>query len=416
MSSRKKYTVLLALVLAGEIIFFLPFVMARVFRPTILAAFEISNLELGSYFSIYGIVAMGSYFFGGPLADRFPARNLIAVALWLTALGGIALSTIPSRLGVSMIYGYWGFTTVFLFWSALIRATREWGGSGFQGRAFGLLEGGRGITAALIATLTLLIFSYLMPHAVGDVSDQQRVESFRWVILATSGITISTGIFVWFAIPPTMTNLEKREEVTSVYNVLRIAKIPEVWLQAIIIVSAYVGYKTTDDISLYAENVLSFNEVDAAAMGAGAIWLRPVFAIMAGFIADRYGGTRTIVLCFILILIGGLLVATGVVGTSWVHFVLLLPIMVAGVFGLRGIYFAVMQSASVPVVATGIAVGIMSVIGYTPDVFMSPLMGYLLDKSPGITGHQTVFWVSVVFALTGLVSSFTLHFRSIKNS
>jgi hypothetical protein len=65
LSSRKKYTVLLALVLAGEIIFFLPFVMARVFRPTILAAFEISNLELGSYFSIYGIVAMGSYFFGG---------------------------------------------------------------------------------------------------------------------------------------------------------------------------------------------------------------------------------------------------------------------------------------------------------------------------------------------------------------
>ena len=85
MSIKKQYMALIALILAGEAIFFLPFVLARIFRPTLLIVFNITNTELGTYLSVYGIVALVSYFFGGPLADRFPARNLMAFALWLTA-------------------------------------------------------------------------------------------------------------------------------------------------------------------------------------------------------------------------------------------------------------------------------------------------------------------------------------------
>ncbi|MEM7381810.1 MAG: helix-turn-helix transcriptional regulator [Bacteroidota bacterium] len=47
--------------------------------------------------------------------------------------------------------------------------------------------------------------------------------------------------------------------------------------------------------------------------------------------------------------------------------------------------------------------GIMSIIGYTPDVFMSPLMGYLLDSSPGSQGHQYVFLIMTIFGVVGLL-------------
>ena len=60
---------LLTIILAGEAIFFLPFVLARIFRPTLLNVFEITNLELGVAFSVYGIVAMASYFFGVSLRE-----------------------------------------------------------------------------------------------------------------------------------------------------------------------------------------------------------------------------------------------------------------------------------------------------------------------------------------------------------
>ena len=64
-----------ALVVAGEIVFGLPFHTARFFRPTLLEVFGFTNTQLGDLFAVYGITAMISYFPGGALADRFPARS-----------------------------------------------------------------------------------------------------------------------------------------------------------------------------------------------------------------------------------------------------------------------------------------------------------------------------------------------------
>ena len=57
------------------------------------------------------------------------------------------------------------------------------------------------------------------------------------------------------------------------------------------------------------------------------------------------------------------------------------------------------------VAVTGTAVGLVSFLGYTPDIFFGPLMGVLLDNSPGITGHQHLFWVLTAFAVLGAVVS-----------
>jgi predicted MFS family arabinose efflux permease len=136
---------LMALVVAGEAIFSLPFILPRIFRPTILDVFAINNTQLGSAMSVYGVVAMVSYVLGGPLADRFSTRRMMALALVATAFGGMYLWTIPSFSGLIGVYALWGMTTILLFWAGLMRATREWGGQATQGRAFGLLDGGRGL-------------------------------------------------------------------------------------------------------------------------------------------------------------------------------------------------------------------------------------------------------------------------------
>ena len=93
-----------------------------------------------------------------------------------------------------------------------------------------------------------------------------------------------------------------------------------------------------------------------------------------------------------------------------INLVILLSTLI-GVYAIRGIYFALMQDATIPVQATGTAVGIMSVIGFLPDVFMGPLMGWLLDGNPGATGHQYVFLVMALFAVLGFLAS--LGFRAI---
>ena len=77
----------------------------------------------------------------------------------------------------------------------------------------------------------------------------------------------------------------------------------------------------------------------------------------------------------------------------------------AGIYGVRALYFAVLDEGRIPLGLTGTAIGIVSFAGFTPEIFVSPLMGHLLDRSPGVVGHQHVFLLLVFFAGVGLVTS-----------
>ena len=96
---------------------------------------------------------------------------------------------IPPSVVMTIIYGFWGFTTVCLFWAALIRATREWGGTDYQGRAFGWLEGGRGAAAATLGTLAFILFSWVTPESQSSGGTVNGLHPFQYVIMAISFAT-----------------------------------------------------------------------------------------------------------------------------------------------------------------------------------------------------------------------------------
>lgn len=395
--TRGRTITLITLIVAGESVFFLPFVLARVFRPTLLDLFHVSNTELGLWFSIYGVVAMLSYLLGGPLADRFHARNLMAVALWLTSLGGVLMSLVPSSRIVLFLYAFWGFTTICLFWAAMIRATREWGGREFQGRAFGWLEGGRGAVAALVATLSFLLFA--------------QIRNFPWVILAISAFTFLSGILVWIFIPrkPSEHSVTRTREVIRALKTL--SGMRSSWLLTLIILCAYSGYKITDDYSLFAREVLGFSDVDAAGIGTIALWIRALVAIIAGYLADRFQRIGIMVFGFAFSLLGGLLLGLEL-GRGVATLILLnLGLTAVGIYAVRALYFSVMKEAKIPIGLTGTAVGLVSFAGFAPEIFISPWMGHLLDQNPGASGHADVFLLLAGFSFIGLVAGI-LFYRS----
>jgi len=400
--NNRRALTLFILIIAGETIFFLPFVLARIFRPTLLELFEISNTELGIWFSVYGVVALGAYLAGGILADRFSARKLMSLALWLTSMGGILMASVPSNRTMIGLYAFWGFTTICLFWAAMIRTTRIWGGSKFQGRAFGWLEGGRGAVAALMGTFAFLLFA--------------RMLDFRWVILATSGITLLAGFLVWNFVPEYKTGKvhSRPKEVTR--SVLRLLKMPSVSLLIIIIICAYSGYKITDDFSLFAREVLGFSEVQAAGIGTAALWIRALVAILAGYLADRYSRINVIVLGFGLTIAGALLIGIGAMDRISGFVLINLTLTAAGIYGVRALYFAILEEAQIPFGLTGTAVGIISFAGFTPEIFISPWMGHLLDSNPGVMGHHHVFLLLVGISVAGLVASLLFTIFTKKHS
>ena len=86
-------------------------------------------------------------------------------------------------------------------------------------------------------------------------------------------------------------------------------------------------------------------------------------------------------------------------------FYMSLVVVASGTYTIRALYFSIMQEGKIPIALTGTAVGVISVIGYMPDIFATPLFGYFLDKHPGIVGHQYVFGILTIFSIVGLSAS-----------
>ncbi|RMZ51009.1 MFS transporter [Flavobacteriaceae bacterium PRS1] len=405
--------VIILLILSGEAVFILPFVLVRIFRPTFLEVFDINNLQLGTCFSIYGIVALFSYIFGGPLADKYHPRYLISVSLILTSIGGIYLSTYPDYSHLKYLYGFWGFTTIFLFWSALIKATRIWGGTKKQGMAFGFLDGGRGLVAAVFGTVGILIFSLFIDVDISETSLIERKEAFSYVILYSSVIVSIIGVLSFYLLKPLQVNetlSKQNSSILTIYNFKQIMKIPSVWLLMIIILCAYVGYKVTDIFSLYAKDVMLYDDIESAKVGTSLLYMRPVIGVVIGLLADKTRASLWIIIGFFLTLITSLIFATGIISEhSTLLFGLSIGLMALGVYSVRVLYFATMQEGKIPLVLTGTAVGFISIVGYTPDIFSGPMIGVLLDNSPGELGHQHVFLVLAGFTLIGLITSIVFY-------
>ena len=408
----KRLLYMVGLIVAGEAVFALPFHVARFFRPTVLEVFGLSATELGAAQGVYGIVAMLAYLLGGPLADRFSARKLLAVSLWSTALGGLYLATFPGYKEALVLWGVFGVTTILFFWAALIKATRDWGSDATQGRAYGLLDSGRGALAAGLASIGVIVFGLAFPSGYDAASLAEKEAALRTVIYGYVGVTALTGLFIWFVIPdadPRHDPIASHRQPVF-YHLAQAARLPVVWLQALIVVCAYVGYKGFDNYALFAVQAYGVGEVEAAEMVAFASWLRVIAPIGAGLIADRIGASRTLLVCFLLLLCSDLFfgLTEPAVGVTWILFGNIL-VAATAFFAMRGIYFALMGEAKISPAMTGTVVGLVSLVGFTPDIFVTYVAGVLIDRSPGALGHQHFFLFLAAFAALGALASIAIQ-------
>lgn len=385
--------------------------MARVFRPTFLDVFNLTNLELGTLFTTYGIVAFLSYLYGGILADKYSPRNLLSLSLIFTSFGGAVMMTYPSYLVLQLLYAYWGFTTVFIFWAPMIKATTIIGGDKKQGKTFSFLDAGRGLVASSIGILGVIIFSLVIVNDISVANTEDKKEAFKYVIGVSSAIVFLIGIIVYYSLK---IDSSKGHRIGNLEEMKKLFKSKSIIYIGLIILCAYMGYKITDIYSLYASEVMMFDDIQSAKVGAYQQYLRPIVCIIIAFYTDKAGNINNIVYGFIIMLVGSILFASGVITSSLNSlFIISLIIVATGTYAIRGLYFSILRDGKIPIILTGTAIGIVSIIGYSPDIFATPLYGYLLDKYPGIKGHQFVYLVLTLFSLIGIYVS--LKFKKLNN-
>ena len=142
-------------------------------------------------------------------------------------------------------------TSILLFWAALIRSTRAAGGASEQGQVFGLLDAGRGLVAAGVASVVVWLYSSFLPVDVASASLQERTEGLRWVIWSYTGLTALAGLLVWFLIPEQSGEGRSARDAFSPARIRKVLSLPSVWLIAVVVICAYCGFKAIDNYAVF---------------------------------------------------------------------------------------------------------------------------------------------------------------------
>jgi MFS family permease len=412
MSSKKsKITGMLALIIAGEAIFLLPFILMRVFKPVIREAFVISDAQIGEAQALYGITAVVSYFFGGFIADKWEARKLLSLSLILTGAGGFWMTMIPSIFTLKLLYAFWGVSTILLFWAALIKATRQWGNEHNQGLSFGLLDGGRGLFAATIALSGAAILSFFFPEDAINITFDDKVQTLQYIIGTITGVVFLVAFLVWKVLPKEKLEITDSKEFQFDFNqAFALMKHPKVVFHSLIIFCAYCAYKLTGTYGTYARDVWNYSLEESTYFAVFIQYLRPIAAVTVGWIADKFIPSRLIIPCFTILIIASGILGLGIGSEQAIYFSFTSFVLMAfGTYSLRGLYFAIIEETKIPIQLTGTLVGIISVVGFTPDIFMSLFVGYMLGKDPTIVEYQNLYTLFTIIPIIGLLA--TLGFR-----
>lgn len=146
-----------------------------------------------------------------------------------------------------------------------------------------------------------------------------------------------------------------------------------------------------------------------------ASYARPFAAIAAGLLVDKWRATNMIISLFILLSIVFLTLGNSESGKTMLTFITInLLIIFAGVYALRGIYFALLEETQLPPHLTGKAVGLISLLGYTPDIFFASVTGRILDANPGVVGFNNYFILMSLISVIGIISTYLLMKSSTK--
>jgi MFS family permease len=398
----QRYIQLMLLVIAAGAIYPILY-LRQVYQPTMLEVFHITDSQLGYLYSSLGTIFLLSYLPSGWLADRIAPRLLICFSLIATGLLGLLYSTAPSFNVLMLIFGGWGLSTGLTFWAAVIKRVTMIAGAQEQGRFFGLLDGGRGLIEALLATVAITLFAW-----VTQTRGEPVAVGFKMVVYLYAFLCIALGVLLALVKDPQGTqdesaNRAARQRSNVLIDLKTLASIPELWLVAAIVFCGYQVFWATYSFSAYLhQGEIGLTVVMAGTITTLKLWMRPIGGIGGGFLGDRYSKVSVLVIALFLAALSllGLMAAPRIAS----HVLLVFLVLFIGIltYAIRGLYWSLLDRCNIPPATMGLAIGLISVLGYSPDVFLPLVNGYLTQAFPGVFGYQLYFgYVAVMAALGG---------------
>lgn len=418
-STVKKYLTLIVLGLAGGSIYIFPY-LKYVFYGPLMKVLQITDSQSGFLLSMYAIGCVILYIPGGILADKMQPRKALVLSLGLATVLNLVFAALvymnldahTTYVAACVIWFLDAFASAFVFWTAILKAIRMIGTDEEQGTMYGIYYASNGTTAAIIAVINLWAYN------VGG-GDANMKGGFFAALISMAVFTAIAMLGIFFLLDKeskkdTSTDEKDQFHFSDVFTVL---KMPAVWIVSIIMFCTYGVYSCASYFTPYLTDVVGFSTTTAGIFSVLRTYIvMLVAAPLGGWLADKVfkstlGWFR----------VGGAILAASIVlvillGTNANAMLIGLLTLIPGLFAmcLYGVQFSTMHEVNIPIKVAGTAIGIASIIGYLPDMFLSTWFGTMLENNSGAGGYYQIFWILAFFCLIIVICSSILYVKYVK--
>lgn len=388
-----------SVVMVSQLIYCFQAMKAVLYNP-LKEALGVNNTEIGFLFSMIGIVQIIGYFFLGWVQDRLNVRRLLSFDVVCYALIVLFMALVPNLpFGVLMVcfigFGFFGDA---IFWPTIQKSVRSLARDDKQATAFGIMETIRGGLEFVTNGLSIVIYT-----VIGSV-----LLGVRGVMVFDAAVMLlSVALFRKWT-PKDFLENKTRGEVKkeAVKGFLNALKMPVVWCTGI---SAACVYTTFSAVSTYFVPYLQDSYLLPVVL-AGIFGIfnssgtRLVISGVSGVSADRFFKSSASMMRIFYIINAVLLAVICIVpqrSLSLPVCMILLLLVTICCFFIRGVYYAPIGEAGVPVEYSAAAMSVASCIGYSPAFWAYPVFGGFLDKYPGGQGYRYIFMILFVLSAIG---------------
>lgn len=261
---------------------------------------------------------------------------------------------------------------------------------------------------AILASLAVGVFAFVVGPGEADAAATRA--GFQAVVYMYCIAIVAIAVGLFFFMPGGLDKSNQKEErrkegVGNTWSaIVRIVRIPEVWVMMVIIFCGYTLFWAHYYFSGYLNVNHGRTQVAAGVVTVVVLWMRPVGGFGGGWLADRFGRSR--VLSWSMIITAALLIALALIPGGAPMSIVYAILVGAGLvmYVIRGVYWSILDETRVPIAATGIAIGLISFFGYLPDIVLPQVSSWIYTSyGDDVAGANNMYFV--VSAVIGLVGA-----------
>lgn len=399
---KKNMFLLIVLVMSGAFIYMLPY-LRNFYYEAFIEAFNMTDTESGLCGTYFGFFGAASYLIGGLISSRVSFKILIPGSMIVTGALGLVLLLQPDPMVIAIIHGIWGITSLMTFWPALVQALRMVGNANEQGKVFGIFEGGRGVTNAIVYAAAAALFA-IFYNGVNTFS------GIMPIIFLYSVAPIALGILSIFLLRNIKLESKtgKGEGDVNFKIIGSILKNPRVWLLSAIMFCAYTINMSNYYIAPYATAAFGASLLAAAIISSSSQYIRPFAAIGSGILGDRINNSKVMLLGNFLALAGLIIIFVTPEKTTIIPVLIGTVAVYVAMFVTQSMHFAIMEEIDIPAEASGTVIGLCCTIGYLPEALAPLVAGQLLNMYPenSLMGYRLFFIILIIVTVIGIILTF----------